>query len=128
MAKIVKTNQQEESLKIITNNIKIIEKINKLINFKDTKSSKLKINLINNIESVNEQLDFPFDLIYPILNDYRKILIKNVNELTKKFNIELEENDINILENKEPENIIEIKDEEFAKDSFGLENEENNSY
>lgn len=99
MAKIFKTNQQEEALKSIVENLKTVEIINKLLDFDDIENSKVRI--MGNIQKqkVNEQLDLPYTLLIPTLKDYRKTIVKDTFDKSKKFNIELEDREVDILNN-----------------------------
>lgn len=99
MAKIFKTNQQEEALKSIVENLKTVEIINKLLDFDDIENSKLRI--MGNVQKqkVNEQLDLPYNLLIPTLKEYRKTLVKDTFDKSKKFHIELEDREVDILNN-----------------------------
>ena len=99
MAKIFKTNQQEEALKSIVENLKTVEIINKLLDFDDIENSKVRI--MGNVQKqkVNEQFDLPYTLLIPTLKDYRKTIVKDTFDKSKKFNIELEDREVDILNN-----------------------------
>lgn len=99
MAKIFKTNQQEEALKSIVENLKTVEIINKLLDFDDIENSKVRI--MGNVQKqkVNEQLDLPYTLLIPTLKDYRKTIVKDTFDKSKKFHIELEDKEVDILNN-----------------------------
>lgn len=99
MAKIFKTNQQEEALKSIVENLKTVEIINKLLDFDDIENSKVRI--MGNVQKqkVNEQLDLPYTLLIPTLKDYRKTIVKDTFDKSKKFNIELEDREVDTLNN-----------------------------
>lgn len=99
MAKIFKTNQQEEALKSIVENLKTVEIVNKLLDFNDIENSKVRI--MGNVQKqkVNEQLDLPYTLLIPTLKDYRKTIVKDTFDKSKKFNIELEDREVDILNN-----------------------------
>lgn len=99
MAKIFKTNQQEEALKSIVENLKTVEIINKLLDFDDIENSKVRI--VGNVQKqkVNEQLDLPYTLLIPTLKDYRKTIVKDTFDKSKKFHIELEDREVDILNN-----------------------------
>lgn len=99
MAKIFKTNQQEEALKSIVENLKTVEIINKLLDFDDIENSKVRI--VGNVQKqkVNEQLDLPYTLLIPTLKDYRKTIVKDTFDKSKKFHIELEDREVDILSN-----------------------------
>lgn len=99
MAKIFKTNQQEEALKSIVENLKTVEIINKLLDFDDIENSKVRI--MGNVQKqkVNEQFDLPYTLLIPTLKDYRKTIVKDTFDKSKKFHIELEDREVDILNN-----------------------------
>ena len=99
MAKIFKTNQQEEALKSIVENLKTVEIINKLLDFDDIENSKVRI--MGNVQKqkVNEQFDLPYNLLIPTLKDYRKTIVKDTFDKSKKFHIELEDREVDILNN-----------------------------
>ena len=99
MAKIFKTNQQEEALKSIVENLKTVEIVNKLLDFNDIENSKVRI--MGNVQKqkVNEQFDLPYTLLIPTLKDYRKTIVKDTFDKSKKFHIELEDREVDILNN-----------------------------
>lgn len=99
MAKIFKTDQQEEALKSIVENLKTVEIVNKLLDFNDIENSKVRI--MGNVQKqkVNEQFDLPYTLLIPTLKDYRKTIVKDTFDKSKKFNIELEDREVDILNN-----------------------------
>lgn len=99
MAKIFKTDQQEEALKSIVENLKTVEIVNKLLDFNDIENSKMRI--MGNVQKqkVNEQFDLPYTLLIPTLKDYRKTIVKDTFDKSKKFHIELEDREVDILNN-----------------------------
>lgn len=99
MAKIFKTNQQEEALKSIVENLKTVEIVNKLLDFNDIENSKVRI--MGNVQKqkVNEQFDLPYTLLIPTLKDYKKTIVKDTFDKSKKFHIELEDREVDILNN-----------------------------
>lgn len=99
MAKIFKTNQQEDALKSIVENLKTVEIVNKLLDFNDIENSKVRI--MGNVQKqkVNEQFDLPYNLLIPTLKDYRKTIVKDTFDKSKKFHIELEDREVDILNN-----------------------------
>lgn len=99
MAKIFKTDQQEEALKSIVENLKTVEIVNKLLDFNDIENSKVRI--MGNVQKqkVNEQFDLPYTLLIPTLKDYRKTIVKDTFDKSKKFHIELEDREVDILNN-----------------------------
>lgn len=120
MAKIFKTNQQEEALKSIVENLKNVEIINKLLENENIENCKLR--LMGNIDDtkINEQFDLPYSLLIPTLKDYRKSIVKDTFDKSKKFHIELEEKEIDILNNKKEE-----KKEAIVKDERVINNFDN---
>lgn len=120
MAKIFKTNQQEEALKSIVENLKNVEIINKLLENENIENCKLR--LMGNIDDtkINEQFDLPYSLLIPTLKDYRKSIVKDTFDKSKKFHIELEEKEIDILNNKKEE-----KKETIVKDEQAINNFDN---
>lgn len=120
MAKIFKTNQQEEALKSIVENLKNVEIINKLLENENIENCKLR--LMGNIDDtkINEQFDLPYSLLTPTLKDYRKSIVKDTFDKSKKFHIELEEKEIDILNNKKEE-----KKEAIVKDEQVINNFDN---
>lgn len=120
MAKIFKTNQQEEALKSIVENLKNVEIINKLLENENIENCKLR--LMGNIDDtkINEQFDLPYSLLIPTLKDYRKSIVKDTFDKSKKFHIELEEKEIDILNNKKEE-----KKETIVKDEQVINNFDN---
>ena len=125
MAKIFKTNQQEEALKSIVENLKTVEIINKLLDFDDIENSKLRI--MGNVQKqkVNEQLDLPYNLLIPTLKEYRKTLVKDTFDKSKKFHIELEDKEVDILNNVK-EKREDNKNEETNTDENSNENSDEN--
>lgn len=139
MAKIFKTNQQEEALKSIVENLKTVEIINKLLDFDDIENSKVRI--MGNVQKqkVNEQLDLPYTLLIPTLKDYRKTIVKDTFDKSKKFNIELEDREVDILNNvkekkdgdvntNENTNVDTTEDENEINELERMMEEENSSF
>lgn len=137
MAKIFKTNQQEEALKSIVENLKTVEIINKLLDFDDIENSKVRI--MGNVQKqkVNEQLDLPYTLLIPTLKDYRKTIVKDTFDKSKKFHIELEDREVDILNNvKEKkdgdananENVDSNEDEKEINELERMMEEENQNF
>ena len=50
-------------------------------------------------QKVNEQFDLPYTLLIPTLKDYRKTIVKDTFDKSKKFHIELEDREVDILNN-----------------------------
>ena len=139
MAKIFKTNQQEEALKSIVENLKTVEIINKLLDFDDIENSKVRI--MGNVQKqkVNEQLDLPYTLLIPTLKDYRKTIVKDTFDKSKKFHIELEDREVDILNNvkekkdgdvntNENENVDTTEDENEINELERMMEEENQNF
>lgn len=137
MAKIFKTNQQEEALKSIVENLKTVEIVNKLLDFNDIENSKVRI--MGNVQKqkVNEQFDLPYTLLIPTLKDYRKAIVKDTFDKSKKFHIELEDREVDILNNvKEKkdgdvntnENVDTTEDEKEINELERMMEEENQNF
>lgn len=137
MAKIFKTNQQEEALKSIVENLKTVEIVNKLLDFNDIENSKVRI--MGNVQKqkVNEQFDLPYTLLIPTLKDYRKTIVKDTFDKSKKFHIELEDREVDILNNvKEKkdgdananENVDSNEDEKEINELERMMEEENQNF
>lgn len=120
MAKIFKTDQQEEALKSIVENLKTVEIVNKLLDFNDIENSKVRI--MGNVQKqkVNEQFDLPYTLLIPTLKDYRKTIVKDTFDKSKKFHIELEDREVDILNN------VKEKKDGDVKTNENLDNEDEN--
>ena len=117
MAKIFKTDSQEKALKEIIDSLKIIDSINRAL--KDEEIFDFKIRLSGSTENgnVNETIPMPFTTISSQLKDYRKRLIKDVQDKSKTYSIALDNSEKEILGMKstepkkeiiEPENKIEL--------------------
>lgn len=121
MAKIFKTNQQEEALKSILENLKTVEIVNKLLDFNDIENSKLRI--MGNVQKqkVNEQVDLPYNLLIPTLKEYRKTLVKDTFDKSKKFHIELEDKEVDILNNVKEKR----EDSEYTETNISENSDEN---
>lgn len=121
MAKIFKTNQQEEALKSIVENLKTVEIINKLLDFDDIENSKVRI--MGNVQKqkVNEQVDLPYNLLIPTLKEYRKTLVKDTFDKSKKFHIELEDKEVDILNNVKEKR----EDSEYTETNISENSDEN---
>ena len=137
MAKIFKTDQQEEALKSIVENLKTVEIVNKLLDFNDIENSKVRI--MGNVQKqkVNEQFDLPYNLLIPTLKDYRKAIVKDTFDKSKKFHIELEDREVDILNNvkekkdgdvKTNENVDSNEDEKEINELERMMEEENQNF
>ena len=139
MAKIFKTDQQEEALKSIVENLKTVEIVNKLLDFNDIENSKVRI--MGNVQKqkVNEQFDLPYNLLIPTLKDYRKTIVKDTFDKSKKFHIELEDRGVDILNNvkekkdgdvntNENTNVDTTEDENEINELERMMEEENQSF
>lgn len=103
MAKIFKTDSQEKALKEIIDSLKIIDSINRSL--KDEEISDFKIRLTGSTESgnVNETIPMPFTTISSQLKDYRKKLVKDVQDKSKTYSIALDDSEKEILGMRTPE-------------------------
>ena len=103
MAKIVKTDTQEAALKVIKGNIKILARINTVINAKEKDS---RMTIIAGKKKVSLTLGKPF--CDNVLKEIRKKMIAQIEGLAKKNAIKLEEEEIAVLENREGDSALQL--------------------
>jgi len=123
MAKIFKTDTQEQALKEIVENLKIVSTLNKLLENEDVSDCKVKIMGILNTGSLNEQLPIPYNQLTSSLKDYRKKLIKDIQDKSKNYNIQLDDNEKRILgmiTDPEPDLKAELESEPNPESSFPI--------
>lgn len=96
MAKIVKTDTQEAALKVIKRNIKVLTRINTVINAKEKDS---RMTIIAGKKKVSLAIEKLF--CDNILKEIRKKMVAQTKALAKKNAIRLEKEEIAILENQE---------------------------
>lgn len=106
MAKIIKTDTQEQALRIINNNLRTLAGVNSLLNFKGEESYGITITAGKQRAFVLVEKSFGDE----ILQDIRRKLVKETKPLARKNAIVLDGNDICILDNQHPD-----------KESLGLE-------
>ena len=97
MAKIFKTDMQEQALKEITDSLKIVDSLNRVLADENISDCKLKITALTGFKDVNEQFPIPFNLISTQLKDYRKRLIKDISDKSKTYSIRLEDSEYEII-------------------------------
>ena len=97
MAKIFKTDMQEQALREITDSLKIVDSLNRVLADENISDCKLKITGLTGFKAVNEQFPIPFNLISTQLKDYRKRLIKDISDKSKTYSIRLEDSEYEII-------------------------------
>lgn len=116
MAKIFKTNDQEKALKDIINSLKIIDSINKVMKDEDVSDFKVRLMGSTNSGTMNETIPMPFTIISSQIKDYRKKLIKEVQDKSKTYSISLEDEELEILGVKvKKEPVVKEKEEEVVE-------------
>lgn len=106
MAKIFKTDTQEQTLKDIVDSLKIVTSLNVLLADETMNDCKIRVSGMTEAEQVNEQIPIPYAMISPQLKDYRKKLVKDILDKSKNYSIRLDDNENEILgikTKKEPE-------------------------
>lgn len=94
MAKIVKTETQEQALKDITEKLKVVAAINPLFAAEDLDSVRLKI---TSDSGVNTLVPMPFQYVAAGIKEYRKRLVTEILTKAKANAIVLDEEDQKIL-------------------------------
>lgn len=97
MAKIFKTDSQEQALKEILENLKIVESLNKIL-AAEIQKCKVKITSTESEVSVNETVAAPFAILLQPLKDYRKKLVADINGKAKTFSIQLDDTELAIID------------------------------
>lgn len=100
MAKIFKTNSQEQALKEIVDSLKIVSALNEILDDEDVSECKIRVNGTTKSGQINEQIPIPFTMIASQLKDYRKRLVKEIQDKSKNFSIKLDENENEIISMK----------------------------
>lgn len=95
MAKIIKTDTQEQALRTINSNLRTLAGINSLLNSKGEESYGISITTGKQRALVLIEKSFGDKL----LQDIRRKLVKETISLTKKNSIVLDDNDLKILDN-----------------------------
>lgn len=98
MAKIVKTETQENALKSINSNLKALLGVNGILNINE---ETCLITISAGIQRACVMVEKQFG--DEILQDIRKKLAKETKTLARKNTIILDESDLKILENRNPE-------------------------
>lgn len=96
MAKIIKTNTQEQALRIINNNLRTLVGVNSLLNYEGEESYGITITAGKQRAFVLVEKSFGGE----ILQDIRRKLVKETKPLARKNAIVLDGNDISILDNQ----------------------------
>lgn len=122
MAKIVKTETQENALKIINSNLKALLGVNGILNINE-EACLITISAGSQRACVTVEKRFGDE----ILQDIRKKLAKETKAQARKNAIILDENDLKILENRNPgldhaETEMEIRE---IDNHQGIEGQEN---
>lgn len=97
MAKIFKTDSQEKALKEIVESLKIVEALNGVLAHEDMADCKLKITGSYAEGTVNETVPMPFSAISSQLKDYRKKLVKDIQDKSKAYSISLDDGELEII-------------------------------
>ena len=97
MAKIFKTNTQEQALREITESLKTVASLNKILASDELKDCKIRVNGVSGRTQINEQVPIPFGLLSVLLKDYRKKQVKEIMDKSKANNIRLEDNENEII-------------------------------
>lgn len=123
MAKIFKTNSQEQALKEIVDSLKIVSALNEILDDEDVSECKIRINGTTKSGQINEQIPIPFTMIVAQLKDYRKKLVKEIQDKSKNYSIRLDDNEneiISMKKKKDIENVMKVAAEtETEPDDFG---------
>jgi hypothetical protein len=127
MAKIFKTNSQEQALKEIVDSLKIVSALNEILYDEDVSECKIRVNGTTKSGQINEQIPIPFIMIASQLKDYRKRLVKEIQDKSKNYSIKLDENEneiISMKKKKETETKLiedEIKEDDLKEKTIEVE-------
>lgn len=94
MAKIVKTETQEQALKDITEKLKVVASINPLFVAEDLDNVRIKVTSDN---GVNTLVPMPFQYVSAGFKEYRKKLVAEILTKAKANAIVLDDEDLKIL-------------------------------
>ena len=117
MAKIIKTDTQEQALRTINSNLRTLAGINNLLSSKEEESYGISITAGKQRAFMLVEKSFGDKL----LQDIRRKLVKETKSLTKKNAIVLDGNDLKILNNRyadKESSGLETKDQEMPGDSL----------
>ncbi len=92
MAKIIKTDLQLNALQDINKKLKLVEGMNYIY---DSDSTECYIDLIRGNKKVHLQVEL--SELEKLIKDYRKNYINDIQKSANKFNIILDETDLNII-------------------------------
>ena len=95
MAKILKTEDQNNALATINKNLKSVASINSILSSKDDTGELIYI-----VAGDKLKLPVPVTQITPLLTGIRKAMADEVKQLSKQYFINLDNNDMNILQGK----------------------------
>lgn len=127
MAKIFKTNSQEQALKEIVDSLKIVSALNEILEDEEVSDCKIRVNGTTKSGQINEQIPIPFTMIASQLKDYRKKLVKEIQDKSKNYSIKLDDNEneiISMKKKKEADTATNKPVETESKlDEFGEESE-----
>lgn len=122
MAKIVKTDTQEQALRTINSNVRTLAGVNNLLNSKEAESYGFNITAGKQRAFVLVEKSFGDG----ILQDIRRKLVKETRVLAKKNAIILDGNDMETLDNQYPDKEslgLEVRNQEISGNSL-TENQE----
>ena len=95
MAKILKTEDQNNALTTINKNLKSVASINSILSSKDDTGELIYI-----VAGDKLKLPVPVTQITPLLTGIRKAMADEVKQLSKQYFINLDKDDMNILQGK----------------------------
>ena len=95
MAKILKTEDQNNALATINKNLKSVASINSILSSKDDTGELIYI-----VAGDKLKLPVPVTQITPLLTGIRKAMADEVKQLSKQYFINLDKDDMNILQGK----------------------------
>ena len=98
MAKIIKTNEQENALKTINGHLKVLDTMNHVLNLPESNRA-YSITVCCGKDKTVFSVDKP--QADGIIRDKRKQLTSEVRTLSKKYAIVLDEDDLAVLNNKQ---------------------------
>ena len=95
MAKILKTEDQNNALATINKNLKSVASINSILSSKDDTGELIYI-----VSGDKLKLPVPVTQITPLLTGIRKAMSDEVKQLSKQYFINLDNDDLKILQGK----------------------------
>ena len=97
MAKIFKTDSQEKALKEIIDSLKVVEAINHMMVHENMSDCKLRVTGTYEEGTVNETIPITFSIVSSQIKDYRKRLVKDIQEKSKTYSISLDDDELAII-------------------------------